>query len=160
MDTSVAHRRTARRTAGSAADAVARTMDAPDPLDGFDGWAGEDDPPSSPIELGSPHVERGRQARAALAKLSPSAAPDEELLLDLACDEVALVDALHLAAARLAATTIEVMNDSKSVLSVTRALREVVTTKSALSRRVEALLSTASTLRAQRAFLERARMSK
>ena len=144
----------------SRADAVARTMDAPDPVDAFEQSLLGEDPPAAPIELAAAHVERGRQARAALAKLSPSAAPDEELLLDLAAEEVALVDALHLAAARLAATTIEVMHDSKMLLAVTRALREIVTTKSALSRRVEALLSTASTLRAQRAFLERARMSK
>ena len=142
----------------SAADAVARTMDWPGPEEAE--WAAEQDEPSGPVELAEAHVVRGRQAREALAKMSPVAAPDEEMILDLAADEVALVDALHLAAARLAATTIEVMHDSKSVLVVTRALREVVTTKSALSRRVEALLSTAATLRAQRQFLERARMAR
>ena len=160
MSQQFASKRTRTSTSTSSADAVARTIDAPDPLDGFEGWQPEEDQPPAPIELAEVHVERGRQARRALALLSPAAAPDEELILDLAADEVALVDALHLAAARLAAITIEVMHDSKTVLMVTRALREVVTTKSALSRRVEALLSTAATLRAQRTFLERARMSK
>ena len=161
MSQQFASKRTRTSTSTSSAEAVARTIDAPDPEDGWEGWQPEEDPPpAAPIELAEVHVERGRQARRALAKMSPVAAPDEELILDLAADEVALVDALHLAAARLAATTIEVMHDSKTVLMVTRALREVVTTKSALSRRVEALLSTAATLRAQRTFLERARMSK
>ena len=69
----------------SAADAVARTMDCPDPEDGFEGWAaGAENQPAAPIELAEVHAKRGREAREELAKMTPDAAADERLLLEFA----------------------------------------------------------------------------
>ena len=160
MSQQFASKRTRTSTSTSSADAVARTMDAPDPLDGWEGWQPEEDPPPAPIELAEVHVERGRQARAQLATLSPDAAADERLLLELAAEEVALVDALQLASGRLAGQLIEVLPDSKSLLMTSKALREVVATQCALTRRIEGVLGAASTLRGQRIFLARAQAAR
>ncbi|WP_437991249.1 hypothetical protein [Sorangium sp. So ce145] len=83
----------------------------------------------------------------------PSAA--ETLLYDVASRELAIYVELSEAQEQLARELREaVSGDVRGVLGISKVLREVTQVAGAIGRRVEHVLTTATSLRAQRRFLE------
>lgn len=97
---------------------------------------------------------RGADAWRALDATSPDAAADERILHELAAKQFPLALLLHELEAQLATRMVLVMDDPRLALALAKVLEQTVSMASAMSRRVQATLSTAASLRAQRRFLK------
>jgi hypothetical protein len=150
----------------SRASLVSVLDDSLDACDGDASWAGvvsvEDDGPGAQeapseqkLTISEAHEARGRQVLARLQEAYVDPAPEEMLLYELVAGEQPLVEALRQAEISIAARLLAATTDPSLALAFAKALRELVTVKSALLRRTESVVSTAATLRAQRAFLAR-----
>lgn len=98
-------------------------------------------------------VSRGEQARRALDDVCPAAAADERILHELVAKQLPIALMLHELEEQLVARMLTLMDNPQLVLAVAKILRETVTMSSAMSKRIQAILSTAASLRAQRRFL-------
>lgn len=98
-------------------------------------------------------TSRGEAARLALDELCPAAAADERILHELVAKQLPIALMLHDLEEQLVARMLTVMDDPQLVLSVAKILRETCVMSSAMSKRIQAILSTAASLRAQRRFL-------
>ena len=102
------------------------------------------------LGLGAPHVERGRAARAALDGASPDAGPGEAILHELIGQQVAIALAVLDAQGEVAARVALFLDDPKTMVTLSKALRELTALSNVIGRRVEGALLASSTLRAQR----------
>lgn len=108
----------------------------------------------APAEQVEAHAKKRREL---LTSIAPDAAPDELVRLVLAADELMLFDVLRDAQLQ-AALRVSVLVDNPTVaLALTKALRNTSDVASAVAKRVQQSLLTASTLRAQRRLLSDSR---
>ena len=107
-------------------------------------------PAPKKLGLGAPHLERGRAARAALDQASPDAGAGEALLHELVGHETAIALAVLDAQSEVATRLGFFLDDPKKLMMLAKALKELTAISSAIGRRVEGALVTASSLRAQR----------
>lgn len=98
-------------------------------------------------------VSRGKAARVALDEACPAAAADERILHELVAKQLPVALMLHDLEEQLVARMQTLMDSPQLVLAVAKILRETVTMSSSMSKRIQAILSTAASLRAQRRFL-------
>lgn len=84
-----------------------------------------------------------------MANVDPKAA-DEQLVVQLAADAAGIAFQVGAATDRLARVLPDVLADARRAAEVARTLRDLVLVGSALTRRIESLVSTASALRLQR----------
>lgn len=98
-------------------------------------------------------LERGHAARRALDEVSPDAAADERILHELVAKQLPVALMLHDLEEQLAVRMLTLMDNPQLVLAVAKILRDTSTIASSMSKRIQAILSTAATLRAQRRFL-------
>jgi hypothetical protein len=89
----------------------------------------------------------------ALDEVCPAAAADERILHELVAKQLPIALMLHDLEEQLVARMLTLMDNPQLVLAVAKILRETVTMSSAMSKRIQAILSTAASLRAQRRFL-------
>lgn len=98
-------------------------------------------------------LERGRAARRALDDASPDAAADERILHELVAKQLPVALMLHELEEQLAVRMLTIMDNPQLVLAVAKILRDTSMIASSMSKRIQAILSTAASLRAQRRFL-------
>jgi hypothetical protein len=111
---------------------------------------------SAATELpGDPFARRRAEAKAALLASAPRPGAAEAILYDVASRELAIYVELSEAQEKLARELHEaVTGDVRGALALGKVLREVTQVAGAIGRRVEHVLTTATSLRAQRRFLE------
>lgn len=111
--------------------------------------------PSAAESSTDPFSRRREEARALMMTSAPHPTAAETILFDLAAHELSayleLADARQKLAQELNAA---VVGDVRGALALARVLRDVVQISGAIGRRVEHVLTTAASLRAQRRFLE------
>lgn len=95
-------------------------------------------------------IQAPRAQRLASPRHASSA---EEVLERLLTAETPIIEQLHKAKALLAGKVLELIDDSRRCLLATKALREVVQTSNALSKRQQNLVVALTSLNAQRRFL-------
>lgn len=120
-----------------------------------DGTGAQERAADHSLAISQAHEARSQQVLESFASAYQDQAPEEKLLYELAAREQPLVEALRQAETTLAARLLVSTHDAALALALGRALHELVRLKSALLKRTESALSTAATLRAQRAFLRR-----
>ena len=98
-------------------------------------------------------LERGRAARRALDDASPEAAADERILHELVAKQLPVALMLHDLEEQLAVRMLAIMDNPQLVLALAKILRDTSVIASSMSKRIQASLSTAASLRAQRRFL-------
>lgn len=98
-------------------------------------------------------LERGRAARRALDEVSPEAAADERILHELVAKQLPVALMLHDLEEQLAVRMLAMMDNPQLVLALAKILRDTSVIASSMSKRIQAILSTAASLRAQRRFL-------
>ena len=101
------------------------------------------------------HTQQAQAARKALTEsFGQDASAPEILLIDLVAKELPVHAALIDAELQLVARLPHLMDQTKHVHVLAKALREVTVVSHAVSRRIEGLLGTAVGLRAQRRLVE------
>ncbi|WP_438033729.1 hypothetical protein [Sorangium sp. So ce204] len=111
--------------------------------------------PATISPAADPFAQRRDEVRAVLLASAPRPSAAETLLYDVASRELAIYVALSEAQEQLARELREaVSSDVRGVLAISKVLREVTQVTGAIERRVEHVLTTATSLRAQRRFLE------
>lgn len=98
-------------------------------------------------------VSRGDAAQRALDEVCPGGAADERILHELVAKQLPIALMLHDLEEQLATRMLNLMDDPRLALAIAKVLRETAVMASAMSKRVQATLSTAASLRAQRRFL-------
>ncbi len=79
--------------------------------------------------------------------------PEEDVLRALIAAEQPIIDELNMAKAQLTAKVLETLNDPRRALLVSKVLREVVASSTAISRRIENVATALASLRVQRQML-------
>ncbi|XXY16799.1 hypothetical protein WME88_52040 [Sorangium sp. So ce216] len=111
--------------------------------------------PATTSPASDPFARRREEVRALLLASAPRPSAAETLLYDVASRELAIYVELSEAQEKLACELrAAVSGDVRGVLAVSKVLREVTQVAGAIGRRVEHVLTTATSLRAQRRFLE------
>ncbi|WP_438040252.1 hypothetical protein [Sorangium sp. So ce128] len=111
--------------------------------------------PATISPAADPFAQRRDEVRALLLASAPRPSAAETLLYDVASRELAIYVELSEAQEQLARELREaVSGDVRGVLAISKVLREVTQVAGAIGRRVEHVLTTATSLRAQRRFLE------
>ena len=111
-------------------------------------------PAASPTAV-DPFVQRREEARAVLLAAAPRPSAAETILYDIASRELAVYIELSEAQEKLVHELhVAVRGDVRGALALGKVLREVTQISGAICRRVEHVLTTATSLRAQRRFLE------
>ena len=102
-----------------------------------------------------PFAQRREETRALLLASAPCPSAAESILYDLASREIAVYVELSEAQEKLARDLSEaVTGEIRAALALSKVLREVTQISGAIGRRVEHILGTAASVRAQRRFLE------
>jgi hypothetical protein len=102
-----------------------------------------------------PFARRREEAKALLLASAPRPSAAEVILYDLASREIAIYVELSEAQETLARELHQAVHgEVRGLVALGKVLREVTQVSGAISRRVEHLLGTATSLRAQRRFLE------
>lgn len=96
------------------------------------------------------HERDARKREKALLKDAPGARADERAILAAAARDLSLGEDLMRAQAQLCARMNALIDSPKAVLTLAKALREVIACRSATTSRAEQLLLAASTVRVQR----------
>jgi len=109
-----------------------------------------------PIRLPIPpaFTERGAEAQAALLAAYPEASVEEKIIHQLVCDEIVLAASIKDSLAQLTAQLGAVIDDPKSLLLLTKTLKELMAIYATISKRIAGGLATGANLRAQRDFLQ------
>jgi signal transduction histidine kinase len=105
--------------------------------------------------VADPFAQRRDEARSRLLASAPRPSAAEAILYDVASRELAIYVELSEAQEKLARELHDaVSRDVRGALALSKVLREVTQIAGAIGRRVEHVLTTATSLRAQRRFLE------
>jgi hypothetical protein len=94
------------------------------------------------------------KARAELLEMSPDAAADERVLVNMAANAFSTIITLTEVEEQLVGRMQHVVDSPHLMRALAGALRDVVASQNAISRRVRDSLSAAASLRVQRRFLE------
>lgn len=100
------------------------------------------------------HRKRTRAIERQLMSALPNATAVDKVLVKLAAHDAAVAELVGDAQVLLASRVVALVDNPKSVATLTRALSESTSCRNAAARRVEALMQTVTTMRTQRAFVE------